>query len=240
MSDTKPQKSKLRRSQDPNYTLNPDTGRYIKKAGKAHTKLLSDGVAGIKRNTTYAGSIVASGTLDELRVIKKGLEQANALNLKDERLEIRNGHLMRVRKSLTRREIANHTTKHAVDTAISNRGLFKSKLTDEQLSELLRRMCDAKIMGVELNLEREFDKMCALNERSTLQSPRPDIITPHNTPEHLPDNIPSSPPKLVRTKKRRPPQRTSGLKFRITAPPSEFDTTTAGETTCYSDTEISD
>lgn len=235
MSDTKSLKIKLRRSQDPDYTRNPATGRYIKKGSKAHTRLVNDRITGSQRNTKYAGSIVASGTVDELRVIKKGLEKANALGLKDERLEIRNGHLTRVRKALTRRDLSVHTAKHAVNAAISNRGLFMSKLTDDQLSELLTKVCDAKILGVDFDLEDEFEMMCQLNKRSPLQSPIPEGR------RMLPDDTPMSPPKLVRSKKHRArQQRTSGSKFRITPPPPEFDTATAGETTCYSDTEISD
>ena len=228
-------KKKIPRKDDPNFVRNPFTGHFIRRGGKKHRAMLTDGLLGKKRDPN---SIIATGSLAELQMMKRKLEESPAFDLKGYILTIRGDQLIKEHNKMTKREIVEHTTRHAIKSAVSNRALMNSGLSDEQLTELLKMVCDAKIVGVELDLEREFNKIMTLN-KSSAPPPLPSTPPPSLSPGHEVSSLgrsslQSPPPSPVKKRRGRPRKRF------ITIPPPDT-TTDVGETTAFeSETEFSD
>jgi len=233
-------KKKIPRKDDPNFVRNPFTGHFIRRGGKKHRAMLTDGLLGKKRDPN---SIIATGSLAELQMMKRKLEESPAFDLKGYILTIRGDQLIKEHNKMTKREIVEHTTRHAIKSAVSNRALMNSGLSDEQLTELLKMVCDAKIVGVELDLEREFNKIMTLN-KSSAPPPLPSTPPPSLSPEqrssvqspipggHRGGGTPSPPSPKKRGRPRR--------RFHVAKAPV-YDTTDFGETTAVeSETEFSD
>ena len=219
---------KLPRAQDPEYIRNPYTGRYVRRGGKKHKSLLTDGLLERPR---LDDNVVATGTRSELETMKKKLEESRAFDLTGYILNIRGNTLIKQKKVMTRREMTEHTTRHAIDAAVSNRDLMNSSLTNEQITEILKRVCDAKIIGAPFDLDKEFHRVLELSANKA-PPPLPSTPPPSLSPEQR-SSVQSPPPS---PKKRGRPRR----RFHVGKAPV-YDTTDFGETTgVESETEFSD
>jgi len=232
---------KLPRAQDPEYIRNPYTGRYVRRGGKKHKSLLTDGLLERPR---LDDNVVATGTRSELETMKKKLEESRAFDLTGYILNIRGNTLIKQKKVMTRREMTEHTTRHAIDAAVSNRDLMNSSLTNEQITEILKRVCDAKIIGAPFDLDKEFHRVLELSANKApppLPSTPPPSLSPGYEVSSLGYEVSSlgrssvqSPPPSP--KKRGRPRR----RFHVAKAPV-YDTTDFGETTgVESETEFSD
>ena len=244
-------RERVPRAQDPSYVINPQTGRFVKRGTKKYNQLLYDGIL---EQTRENKTIIARGTHEELTKLKKQLEDNNVLKLDGEELRIFQGMLIKARKKMSRREVISHTKRHACDSAIEHRELFNSKLTDQQLADLLMKVLDARILGAPVNLQADYNAMLKLNQRAQpppLPKDPPPSLSPISgghrgggTPSgrssvqspipggHRGGGTPSPPsPKKRRGRPRK--------RF-ITIPPPDT-TTDVGETTAFeSETEFSD
>lgn len=213
------------RKQRKDWVLNPLTGRHVRRGGKKYRSLVSDGVLKTKHNSGEA-TVIAQGTKAELEITRAKLLESKVIDLENQTLEIRGNRLIKVRRRLTRFETEEHIQKHTIDSMIQNRALMRSRLNDEQITDLLLKICDAKIMGVQLNLDDEILDLLSTSDQIEDESPPP------------------SPPKLVRQvgehKKRKPKLPRRRNRFAVKQPPPPM--TTDAETTeaPHSDTEISD
>ena len=214
---------KLSRKNDPTFVKNPFTGRYVKKGSSIHKQLMADGIVGFARDTK---NIIATGSIPELKSMKQKLEESDSMDFTNYKLLIVGNRLLKRRIPIPRSELVDHTIRHSVKSAVSNRMLMNSKLTDDQLSTLLTKVCDASIMGVDLDLSYEFDKIMKLNE----PAPKKEEEVKAET------TLPKYNPKLVRSKKK------FVRRFKVTPAPV-IDTTTCCDTTefetsdCFTDSD---
>lgn len=242
-------KMKIARADNPDFIRNPTSGRYLRKGSKLHRQLVADGLIGWKRCTE---KVIAEDTDTNLRVIKSHIEKGKDFDAEGEKLSIRHGKLYRIRKRMDRDEIVEHTVAHSVGTAVQNRKLMGSKLSDEQLATLLMRVANARIIGSAINLEKDFEDMLRLNDRVVSPTPK---NTPQLQPERSPfQSPPPSPPILARQIGQYPTQaitttpnqisqtrRIIGKKRFIVSSAPVYDTTTdVGETTDFGDTTAYD
>ena len=226
-------RERVPRAQDPSYVINPQTGRFVKRGTKKYNQLLYDGIL---EQTRENKTIIARGTHEELTKLKKQLEDNNVLKLDGEELRIFQGMLIKARKKISRREVISHTKRHACDSAIEHRELFNSKLTDQQLADLLMKVLDARILGAPVNLQADYNAMLKLNQRAQPppSTPPPSLSPGHEVSSLGRSSVQSPPPSPVKKRRGRPRKRF------ITIPPPDT-TTDVGETTAFeSETEFSD
>lgn len=224
------EEKKLPRSKDPRFIKNPYTQRYVKVGGAKHRQMVFDG---LMHNDADKNSIVASGTRTELETMRSKLLESGAIDLKNYRLSIRGGHLLKDRIKLPRQLVVEHCTKHITNSIVKNRTLMNSKLSDEQLTKLLTKICNAKIVGVDLDLSREYETLLKISESA--ESPN-QVKTPDQKSVRFTDK----PPRLLRPKG----VKTRRRKFVVVPPPVFSDTTDGYTTMCdetseYSETDYS-
>jgi hypothetical protein len=244
-SETK--KTTIARSENPDFIRNPTSGRFLRKGSKLHRQLVADGLMGRVR---CVDKMVAEGTLADLKIIKSHLEKSPGFDTAGERLVIKGGKLYKIRKQMDRDAIVENTVAHSIGTAVQNRKLMGSKLSDDQLASLLMKVANARIIGSPINLEKDFEDMMRINERPPSPTPAP---SPVAEPERsgLQSPMPS-PLKLVRQigqyttspNQIEQTRRIRKKRFQIMPAPvydtTEYEYTTAGETEAEYDTEISD
>ena len=224
----KPQR--LPRRLDPNYMRNPITGRYIKRTSKIAKGLLAD--AYLQLDNGDRGKVIAQGTRQELTIMKTKLEDSQAIDLHDQQLKIKGDKLFKVRRRMTRADTCEHIQKHSIGAALDNKELMASGLSNEQITGLLMKVCDARVLGVNIDLEREVRAIQMLNSQPL---PAGAVKKIHDA---VSDEVPPDPPKLVRQvgehKKARQQRR---RKYKVLAPPP---TTTDADTDMTEFSELSD
>ena len=197
----------------PTHVVNPNTGRLCKAGGKTHRKLLSDGVLNKTRGDS---NVIATGTTMELEIMRNKLLESGALDLKGEKLKIVGNKLVKVRKKLRPTDVSLETKNQVLQTIMEKRRLMNSKLTDDQLYQVLNKILDAKILGKPICVEEEYLKMLELNTALP------------NIPEEKSEEKSEEPPlpeEIPKRKKNR---------FRV-APIPSYDSTTEFETEFESD-----
>jgi len=158
-----PIKKKTPRKEDKSYILNPKTGSYIKRSGKIHKQLISDNIFNVS-SELRKNTVLKRGTEDELKQFKQNLESANLTDDKH-KLIITNGRLQRRRHKMSIKQVLNNSQNGAKNAIMANKFLLtENRLTDKQTDMILTRIIDSKIMGKDINLEKEIAIFCNLNE----------------------------------------------------------------------------
>jgi len=159
-----PIKKKIPRRDNPSYVLNPKTGSYIKRSGTTHRKLISDNIYDIKRELKK-NTILKIGSKDELTQFKQNLDDSGLSDDGKHQLVITNGRLLRRRRKMTVEQVLNNSQNSTKQAIMANKFLLtENRLTDKQTDMILTRIIDSKIMGKDINLEKEIAIFCNLNE----------------------------------------------------------------------------
>jgi hypothetical protein len=158
--------TRIPRSKDPAFMLNPKTRRYIKRGGKIHQQMVNDNLYNLDPNKRgKEHSLIAEGTNSEVRMVRDKLVKSGAIDLTNQVLRVRDGKLYKTRRKLLRHETADHITHHTVSTLVANRSLAKTNLSNDQLTQILLRCCDAKLIGKSFDVETEAMLLMSLNDR---------------------------------------------------------------------------
>ena len=167
------------------------------------------------------------------------LDKANSdlymLNVATNRYVLKNGITgKRLKREMSRREIADHIRHQSVDAALANRNLMASNLSDTELLTILRKIIDIRI-------DKDIKLTDAMPARNISQSPPsspPKLVRQVGIEKLQPP--PPAPRKKSRRKQKKPKKpkkskQTSRRRYVVRAPPPEE--TTDFETTAYEQTD---
>jgi len=187
-------------STDTGKVLNPLTNRYIKKGGLKHKQLVADKILGLDHNTRGKNAVLAKGNKEILTTVKTSLATGSAIDKSKHNLSLRKNKLIKTRKAVGMLKSSESTKNATVECILNNRGLIRSKLSDEELTKLLDKIIDMKMMGKSVNVNSEYNELIELNAPTPTPTPTPPP-TPLQTPADLDlSSIPANlrPPKLTR------------------------------------------
>lgn len=174
MADLKPAKKRESRKNDPDYCLNPRSGRYIKKSSRLYKQIITDAVANLDP-AERKNNVIATGTDEELIMIRDKLKNSKLI-ADHNTLDIRNGKLQTIRKTLKRGKMQDQTKNTVMEAVLANRALIKKDgLTEAQVSMLLCKICDAKILGKVIDVSAEVDLLLELSKPRFDDPPPPKL-----------------------------------------------------------------
>ena len=149
---------KIPRKSNPDYVKNPLTGRYIKKTSKTYSQLINDKILNLDHGDRER-AVLATGTQEELQLMKDKLSTSTLVQ-KNKKLEIRNGRLQTSRVRPTKSQTVETIKRSAIEVVKDNRSVLTSaQLTNQQIDSILTKLIDAKLLGVNLNVENEVKQL---------------------------------------------------------------------------------
>ena len=157
-----PLQNKLPRDKDPNYIYNTKTRRWIKKTGKTYQQLLLDQVAGLNSDDRKH-AMLAEGTPEELKILHSKLKDNTQVVGAGKELVIKHNKLLAIRKKVHKGAVRDKIRSAQSAVAVENRELFKSDLTDQQITFLLGKICDMKLMGKTIDVKAEVNQLLGIS-----------------------------------------------------------------------------
>ena len=160
---------KIPRKSNPDYVKNPLTGRYIKKTSKTYSQLINDKILNLDHGDRER-AVLATGTQEELQLMKDKLSTSTLVQ-KNKKLEIRNGRLQTSRVRPTKSQTVETIKRSAIEVVQDNRSILTSaQLTNQQIDSILTKLIDAKLLGVNLNVENEVKQLTNIGTRKKRKS----------------------------------------------------------------------